>query len=444
MISRKIASTLTILIFSIFTQAQIDPQEWSKVLSNPPESTPELRQRTFDEVWQTVFDNHFDGTFGGTDWKETKKIYSVKASETKNNEELAVVLREMLSHLKVSHNLIFSPKEALSVGVGQITGIGVETKIINNEVVIAKVEASSPAEQSGLKQGFILEQINKVAVKNVVSGFAKEVSFSRSMIDANIEIGKLLNGTTEDSITLVYKDEKNISHTISIQRKKRKGDIITLSGIFPFLIRFESKWLSKEVGYVSFSNFYGVGEKVASAVTEMRSAKALILDLRNNKGGSSYEMNAVASLFFDKLTFFARSMTRKGFYLSGIAMPVENNFKGKLIILIDSGSASASEMIAAGFQEIGRATIIGETSAGALLLSNHKLLPNGYVQAFTKQAPVTLKGTLIEGRGVTPNIEIKLTREKLLRGGDAVLESALKFINNNKRTNSDRIKRIKR
>ena len=100
-----------------------------------------------------------------------------------------------------------------------------------------------------------------------------------------------------------------------------------------------------------------------------------------------------------------------------------------MIVLINSASASASEDLALGFQELGRATIIGEKTFGNLLVGSIKLLPNSAVQMYSGQAIITLKGVLVEGRGVLPDIEVKLNRENLLLGGDLQLQTAIDFIN---------------
>ena len=90
--------------------------------------------------------------------------------------------------------------------------------------------------------------------------------------------------------------------------------------------------------------------------------------------------------------------------------------------MIDNGSASTSEIFAAGMQELGRAVVVGERSAGAALPSVFLKLPTGALFQYAVGDFKTPKGVLIEGRGVQPDIEVKLNRRELLGGHDSQLD----------------------
>jgi carboxyl-terminal processing protease len=95
------------------------------------------------------------------------------------------------------------------------------------------------------------------------------------------------------------------------------------------------------------------------------------------------------------------------------------------VILIDGGSGSTTEIFAAGLQELRRAVIVGERSAGAVLPSDMIKLPTGAIFQYVFADFRTTNGTLIEGRGVAPDVEVKHTRASLLAGRDAQLEAAI-------------------
>jgi len=117
--------------------------------------------------------------------------------------------------------------------------------------------------------------------------------------------------------------------------------------------------------------------------------------------------------------------------LKFIAFPQPNPYTGKVIILTDGGSASTSEVFASGLQELGRAVIVGETSLGAALPSVIQKLPTGALFQYAIADFKTPKGVLIEGRGVIPDVEVKLTRRALLTGRDVQLEAAVERIQKN-------------
>jgi len=99
-----------------------------------------------------------------------------------------------------------------------------------------------------------------------------------------------------------------------------------------------------------------------------------------------------------------------------------------VVILIDGGSASTSEIFAGGLQDVGRAIVVGERSMGAALPSIISKLPSGALFQYAMADFKTASGTLIEGRGVKPDVEVKLTRAALLKGRDPQLDAAIALI----------------
>ena len=111
--------------------------------------------------------------------------------------------------------------------------------------------------------------------------------------------------------------------------------------------------------------------------------------------------------------------------------PADSVYEGPVVVLMDIMSGSASESFAAGMQSIGRAVIVGGRSMGACM---HTLggprLPNGADFYYPHAQIATPDGTVIEGRGVVPDIEVALDRTSLLQGRNTQLEEAIKYIEN--------------
>jgi carboxyl-terminal processing protease len=103
---------------------------------------------------------------------------------------------------------------------------------------------------------------------------------------------------------------------------------------------------------------------------------------------------------------------------------------GRVAIIVDETSGSASEQIAAGLQEAKRAFIVGKTTKGADLDATSVELPTKALFLYPYGQPRTPKGVVIEGRGVIPDREVNLTRKDLLMGRDAQLEVAIDYIKN--------------
>jgi carboxyl-terminal processing protease len=111
-----------------------------------------------------------------------------------------------------------------------------------------------------------------------------------------------------------------------------------------------------------------------------------------------------------------------------VVYPQEKPFLGPVVILTDYGSASTSEVFAAGMQELGRAKVIGGTTAGAVLPSVFVTLPTGAIFQYVVSDYHSPKEILVEGRGVTPDLAVAADRQALLEGRDAQLEAAVRSI----------------
>ncbi len=150
--------------------------------------------------------------------------------------------------------------------------------------------------------------------------------------------------------------------------------------------------------------------------------------MRGNGGGDDSVALKIANMLFDKETQLMITKTRKGddFYYK--AKPAKNPYSGRVAIIVDETSGSASEQIASGLQEAKRAFIVGKTTKGADLDSTSVGLPIKALLLYPYGQPRTPKGIVIEGRGVIPDREVSLTREDLLAGRDAQLEAAIDYI----------------
>jgi carboxyl-terminal processing protease len=197
---------------------------------------------------------------------------------------------------------------------------------------------------------------------------------------------------------------------------------------------FEARRLADGIGYIRFTTFIeAMNKKIRAAIESMRDASGLIIDLRGNGGGEDQVAINMAGMLFDKQTQLMITKTNKGEDKYYQAKPQKNGFLGTVVILVDEGSGSASEQFAAGMQEVGRAFVIGKTTAGEDMDADLAKLPTGAYLVYAYGLPRTPKGVVIEGRGVIPNTEVSLTRAELLKGNDSQLNAAIEYIQKQKK-----------
>ena len=108
--------------------------------------------------------------------------------------------------------------------------------------------------------------------------------------------------------------------------------------------------------------------------------------------------------------------------------PTENVYEGPVVVIVDHMCISSGEEFSGGLKAINRATIIGERTPGVVLTADFVKLPNGATFMYPNAQTITADGTVLEGHGVIPDIEVPLDQNELLQGKDTQLEAAISFI----------------
>jgi carboxyl-terminal processing protease len=161
----------------------------------------------------------------------------------------------------------------------------------------------------------------------------------------------------------------------------------------------------------------------------MQDTTALIIDIRGNHGGFFHVRKEMAETLVKDRVLFWRYQERdktQDVYLE----PVDNGYDRAVVVMVDHLSVSSAEEFSGGLKAIKRATIVGERTPGSVVTGNIEKLPNGATFVYPKAWTITADGTVLEGHGVIPDIEITLDRSELLRGNDSQLEAAVKSIGN--------------
>lgn len=423
---KKVLFVLLIVLSNLIAFGQVVTLDETNVV--------QTRQRTFDRVWSLVNERHFDPTFGGVDWKKVGDSYKPMAMAANSEIEFHTVLNQMLGELNQSHFTIYT-KESESETNKCNEGIaGIDLKLIDNKAIISKVETNSPAETAGLKMGFEIVKIDGKPLSELL--LPLETSFASRRLSETLKktyrertLNRAICGKPETTLKLEFLNKQNDSKTVNLTRTAFNGEIARVAeGIPPFKLLFETKRLENNIGYISFNVWIPKqAERARQAIRSMPDVKGIIIDLRGNAGGQGALVNNVGGALFNSRTSFGKTKTRFGEGNYWI-IPQNQIYEGKVVILTNGGTGSTSEIFTAGMKETGRAKIIGERTAGAVLPATMERLPTGANFMYAVADYRSPNGTLLEGRGVEPDIEVKLTRPSLLEGRDLQLEAAIQEI----------------
>ena len=421
------------LLLSLIAVAAVSAQ--TAVVNVPVPELSQVRLDAFNKVWNTVNEKHYDPTFNGVDWAKVRITYLPKAQAAKSDEEFHAVLRQMLSELKLSHFSVF-PTAPATNGTADAPGSGgIDVLWLDGVPVIERLQKDSAASAAGLRTGYVVSKIDGLAVADRIKP-VKEALENREMGDGMRRMfleratEAFLSGKGGSKVTIEVLDGEDKPLKAELTRQPYVGEMSQPLGNFPKQpVIFESRLLVHEnVGYIRF-NMWVIPQaaKIRAAVREFAGADAIIIDLRGNPGGVGGMAGGAAGLLTDKQLDLG-SMRMRGGQMNLIAYPQSDPFLGKVSLLTDHATGSTSELFAAGLQELGRVTVVGETTAGAVLPSVFETLPTGWTFQYAISDYRSPKKILIEGRGVQPDIKVSVTRAELLAGRDPQLEAALKLI----------------
>ena len=247
------------------------------------------------------------------------------------------------------------------------------------------------------------------------------------------DIIRELYGTPGDTVRIHYLDAGNIEHDVAVQLKERNISKATLLPDVPEIYdSVDKRIINDEIGYIRFDVFHPVIlDTLINIINGYKHLPGLILDIRGNPGGDFDTRRTLAEQFVSGQTLFWKYKSRSGIR-EVFLIPPKEPYKGKLVILIDVLSGSSSEEFSGGMKAIGRATIIGQQTAGKALTMEVVPLPEGALFVYPNQQTMTSKDEVLETVGVIPDIKVELRKEELLKGKDSQLEKAVEYLTNEK------------
>lgn len=306
-------------------------------------------------------------------------------------------IRGMVSSLD-PHSAYLSQEEyddIRSTTAGNYTGIGLEISFDDGVIKVIAPMEGSPAAQAGLQTGDVIlfvddQAINQDDIKSVVKQLRGEVN-------------------TQVKIT-VARPEAPTSSSINTSASALKHFFVTRKKIEVASVR--SQWLTPDTAYLRISQFNetSASETRKALQSFKRTAdhqlRSLILDLRNNPGGILEGARDIADLFLEQGLIVSANGRREEANFDMFATPGDLTQGANMLVWINAGSASASEIVAGALQDHGRAKVVGQTSFGKGSVQTIIPMPAGQAIKLTTSKYFTPSGDSIHGIGIKPDIEL--------------------------------------
>ena len=402
---------------------------------NPPATGTERNIESFEYVWRTIRDNHWDSNYNGVNWQAVRDELRPRIEKVTSKEEARKVLMDMLGRLKQTHFGII-PSEAykfFEVGSGATGGSpGIDVRLIGSRLLVTAVDRGSPAEEAGIVPGWEIVAIGASEVAPAVTQIAGvEKNEARARHVARARALSTLYGEIGSVVDLRLLDSQGRPVDRSLRRLPRAGKIAQFGNLPPAYMRMESRRLTGNVHYIGFNAFLDpetILTAAGDAVKSCGECKGIVIDVRGNGGGLGAMVTGLIGWFVEKGVANIGTVHFKETVLRLVVNPRPGAFRGPVAVLVDEGSASAAEFLAGGMQDLGRARVFGTKTVGAALPSALERLPNGDGFQYAFANYLSAAGRPLEGIGVIPDITVEHTRESLLAGRDAQLEAAQEWI----------------
>ncbi len=383
------------------------------------------RLAVFDDVCATVEAHYYDPALGGVDWPTWGASLRPVAAAARTQDEFYALLRRLVAPLHDAHTRVYAPGEYTDWQHTRYLTVGVSLRELTGALVVARVERDAAAARAGVRAG---DELISVDGEPAAALFARRNADSANgATDRNARratLARLFDGPRAASVTAVFADERGRTKTVQLQRtwqEQAPAMHVRRAGAF---------------AVVNFNTFtQEIALQLTRALrTDLRHARGLILDLRENGGGDAEAMTDIASAFLPTGMGLGRFTDRAGQITSApqtratllLAADEVANFRAPVVLLTSARTASAAEVFAAALHERGRATLVGEQTCGCVLgIRRRHTLPDGGALDLSELDYRTANGTRLEGAGLTPDETITLLRADLTAGRDPVLLRAL-------------------
>lgn len=353
-------------------------------------------QKLFDSSWKIIRDNYYDANLNEQSWSRWKEHYHGKI---KTDEDAKVAIDTMLASLDDPYSRYMSRNEYLEQNnsiSSKITGIGVNITSIAGKIHIVNVMEGTPAQFANLLPKDIIIAIDGKEVHGLTLS----------------EVANLVRGPENSfvNITILRNNDKLVK---KVMRKEIKIKTV------------KSSVIDKNIGYIQISSFIGstTPNEFLEALEKTKDTQGLIIDLRGNTGGLLPNAVFIANLFIPKGNIVS-IVGRNGYKYDINAQDTEFSIKKPTVVLVDGNSASASEILSGALKDYNKAKLLGTTTYGKGMVQKIIPMPNETGLNLTIAKYLTPKGTDINKKGITPDIQVEFSLKDVKTNNDAQLQAA--------------------
>jgi carboxyl-terminal processing protease len=386
------------------------------------------RERAFDFVWRTIDERYHDPALNGVDWGAIGRRYRPLALAARDDQAFWDVLDKMTGELRDAHTRVESPASVELRRRDESITLGFSFVQVDGRLTVNAVHPDSDAWWAGVRPGMIVVSI---------AGEPAELAYEKLKADTRYDstersrhlraIRRLMTGDLGSTLAFTFERADATRFEATLSRRK-----------VTFRASAAHRVLPSGFGYVRFTQWtLGATARAIAAIEELKATPGMIIDLRGNPGGSVHAVNQLLDRFFAKPTELGRATTRTGQPVSVLFGAVEivklravvegraDAYAGPVVILVNAGSASGSELFAGTMQAMNRARVVGEPTCGCLLgFLGYAHIPGGGELAYSEVGFVMTNGKRIEGEGVIPDHLVAPTRIDLQQNRDRPLEEA--------------------
>ncbi|MBR1620233.1 S41 family peptidase [bacterium] len=372
------------------------------ISSNVQAATP---VEMYDNVWRLINTKYVDQTNNEQNWAKWRHKYD-KMLQT--DEDAYVAIDTMVASLNDPYTKFLNPKEfqeETSSIKGSLKGIGIQIGMKDGKLMVIAPIEDTPAEKAGLLADDEILAINGKSTKGITVDKAADQ----------------IRGEEGTQVTLLIK-RKGVEEPKSYTITRAEIEIKSVTQKVPTDVK-----IPDDICYIRLSSFISrnASKEVREIILNNPDKKSFILDLRSNPGGLLSNAIYISDMFLNGGDIVA-TVDRDGYKETQKASNALLTTK-PLVVLLNKGSASASEIFSGAMKDNKRAVLVGTQSFGKGLVQEINKLPNNSGINITIQKYLTPNGTDIHKKGITPDVVVELTDEQIKNKDDAQLKKAIEI-----------------
>ena len=363
-------------------------------------------QNLYDRAWRLIATKYVDDTQNQQKWVRWRHKYD---NVIMDEEDAYVAIGTMVDSLGDVYTRFLTPKEYKDESEsiqGSLKGIGVQIGVRDGKLLIIAPLEDTPGERAGLKSEDEILEIDGKSTKGIT-------------VEAAAEKIRGPEGTNV-SLLIKRKGEENKVYTVT----RANIELKSVSTKAPKIGKVDDN-----LGYIRLSSFISRNASVEfqKALNDMKDKDGIIIDLRSNPGGLLTNAIYIADMLLNDRATIVSTVDRDGYKETQYS--TSNNYTNQpVVVLINSGSASASEILSGAIKDNGRGLIVGKKSFGKGLVQEINRLPDGSALHITIQKYLTPDGTDIHKKGITPDYTVDITEEDIKAKRDPQLQKACEIL----------------